>query len=280
MSGRVLALLLVFLLLTAAVHAHPIITRMSDRQNISMSQLADAAGNFDVVLIGEVHDNKGHHDMELDLIRLLSNGEAPLAIGMEMIQADYQQQLNDWTEGRMSEQAMKAVYTINWSQDWQLYRDIFLFARNNHIPLVALNVPLAIVRKVSQHGFAALTPAERRDLPEGTGCDLSNPQIALLRKSFQDVGSHKGEGKMFVNFCEAQTVRNSGMALNMARYLRGHPGHKIVGLTGIWHAEKYAIPEQLSRYDSKLSYTVILPETPELNSDNSGANQVDYLVDR
>jgi uncharacterized iron-regulated protein len=275
---RTVCVTVIILLLAVEARANRTITRLSDGQNISQSQLADAAGSCDLILIGEAHDQKVHHELQLDLIRHLA-GRLPLAIGLEMMQANYQQQLDEWAAGTMSEPAMQAVFSKNWSENWQIYRDIFIFARDHHIPMVALNVPIAIVKKVSQHGFASLTPEEKQDLPEGTSCDLSNPQIALLRRSFQEVGSHAGNGKVFSNFCEAQTVRNSGMALHLARYQRSHPKQKVVVLTGIMHAVKYAIPDQLERNGSKLACTVILPETPELNRHNTSSREADYLVD-
>lgn len=278
-TTSLLMTLLVSITLAAEAYAHTIITRMSDGQNLSLSQLAAVAGNSDLILIGEVHDNKDHHDMQLDLIRSLSTMNRPLAIGLEMIQSNYQQQLDEWVAGRMSETAMNRVFSENWSPDWQMYRDIFIFARDNRIPMVALNVPVEIVRKVSREGFASLTPQERKDLPEGTSCDLKNPQIAFLRKVFKGNHMHANNGKLFSNFCEAQTVRNSGMAINMTRYIKKNPGRKVVVLTGIWHAVKYAIPDQLERYGSKASHTVILPETPEINGKNATQSEVDYLVE-
>jgi uncharacterized iron-regulated protein len=276
---RILRISILFLALATEAQAHAIITRMSDRQNVSLGQLATSAGSSDLILIGENHDSKEHHDLQLELIRSLLAKKLQLAIGLEMIQADHQQQLDQWSAGRLSEPAMRAVFLENWSMEWHLYRDIFIFARDNRIPMVGLNVPKEVVKKVSQQGFASLTPQERSGLPQGTSCDLSNPQIALLRRSFQSVANHQNDGKSFTYFCEAQTVRNSGMAINMVRYLRKHPGRRIVGLTGIWHAVKYAIPDQLERLGAKFSYTVILPETPELSSGNSGTGETDYLVD-
>ena len=278
MSATLFVLLILLLNPIVEAHAGPVITRLSDGQKVSMSQLASAAGGSDLVLIGELHTSQAHHDLQLAVIRLLFAGNPHLAIGLEMMQADSQQQLDEWTGGRTGEPAMKAVFEKNWSLDWQMYRDIFIFARDNRLPMVALNVPLAIVRKVSQSGFASLTPEEKKDLPEGTSCDLSNPQIALLRKSFQEVAGHLAAGRMFSNFCEAQTVRNSGMAINAAGYLRKHPDRRMAVLTGILHAVKYAMPEQLERLGSRLSCTVILPGTPELG-ENAGAGEADYLVE-
>ncbi|WP_328760677.1 ChaN family lipoprotein [Geomonas azotofigens] len=79
--------------------------------------------------------------------------------------------------------------------------------------------------------------------------------------------------------CEAQTVRNSGMAVAITRYLDKEPRRKLVVLTGVWHAVKYGIPDQLRRLGTRLEWTVILPETPYLNSGNSGASEADYLVE-
>jgi uncharacterized iron-regulated protein len=258
--------------------AHTIITRTSDGKTVTVPQLAASAGESRVIIIGESHDNEYHHELQLDLIRSLEERSLPLAIGLEMIQTDFQPQLDAWSAGKLSEEVMRAVFELNWS-DWPLYREIFLYARDRHIPMIALNVPLHIVRKVSQHGFSSLTPQEKGGLPPGTSCDLKNPQIAFLRKSFQGVRHHGENGKMFSNFCEAQTVRNSGMALTMTRYLEKEPGRRMVVLTGIWHAVKYGIPDQLQRL-GKLKCTVILPQTPFINKDNAGSAEADYLVEQ
>jgi uncharacterized iron-regulated protein len=274
---RILLILIIWMVPNLEAHAHTI-TRLSDGQSISISQLATAAGNADLLLVGENHDDKSHHDLELELIRALSSRYLHLAIGMEMMQADNQKWLDEWIAGRLNEAAMRRVFEQNWA-DWNMYREIFTFARDNHIPMVALNVPLGIVKKVAAHGFASLTAEERKDLPDGTSCDLSNPQIALLRQSFRGTSGHLNAGKEFSYFCEAQTVRNSGMAINMVRFLQKHPRRKIVTLTGTWHAIKYAIPDQLERYGSKFSYKVVLPRTPELLRHNFSTSEADFQFD-
>ena len=258
--------------------AHTIITRTSDGEKVPVPQLAASARESRVIIIGESHDNEYHHELQLDLIRSLDESSLPLAIGVEMIQSDFQPQLDAWSAGKLGEEVMQGVFELNWS-DWPLYREIFLYARDHHIPMIALNVPLHIVRKVSQQGFSSLTREEKGDLPAGTSCDLRNPQVVFLRKSFQGVSHHGENGKMFSNFCEAQTVRNSGMALTMTRYLEKQPGRRMVVLTGIWHAVKYGIPDQLQRL-GKLNYTVILPETPFINRENAGSAEADYLVEQ
>jgi uncharacterized iron-regulated protein len=268
-----------FLALTVeawAFGAH--ITRISDKKQVTLAQLVARAERADLVLIGEAHDNPTHHAMELSLISTLWSQKLPLAIGLEMIQADSQQALDDWSAGKLSEQAFLRVYARNWSLDWGLYRDIFLFARDNHIPMVGLNIPKEIAVKVARQGFESLSAGEKKDLPEGTTCDLNTPHTAFLKRSFQEVFKHASNGSSFTYFCEAQTLRNSGMALNIERYVQKHPGRKVVALAGLWHAVKNAIPDQLERKGSKMTDLVILPELPEISPENVTPEIADYMI--
>ncbi|MBK5275198.1 MAG: ChaN family lipoprotein [Desulfuromonadales bacterium] len=270
--------LILILVCCAAVPANAftdgVITRMNDRQTVSFSQMmADTEGS-NVIFVAESHDNKKHHELELDVIRSLRAKKIPLAIGLEMFQSDNQKQLDDWIEGRVTEQGFKAVFARNWSYDWSLYRDIFIFARDNHISMVALNIPKEIVFKVARQGFASLTPEERKNLPSGVTCDINKPQTEFLKKTFQNVFKHEAKGNVFNNFCEAQAVRNNGMAMTIANDQKSHPGRKLVALAGIWHAVKHGIPERLT--DN--SFKVILPEIYELNAQNATPAQADYLI--
>lgn len=253
------------------------ITRMSDRVAVSFSRMmADAEGS-DVIFVAETHDNRKNHEMELDVIRSLWAKKIPLAIGLEMFQTDFQGHLDDWIEGRMTEQSFKAVYARNWSYDWSLYRDIFIFARDNRIPMIALNVPKEIVTKVARQGFASLTPEERKNLPSGVACELNKPQTEFLKRTFQEVFKHEANGKVFAYFCEAQAVRNSGMAMVIAKDQKTHPGRKLVALAGTWHAVKHGIPERLASING-VSYKVILPEIPEMGLSNATSAIADYMI--
>jgi uncharacterized iron-regulated protein len=279
-TTRRLALSLILsLALSGAASAHEVFTRTSDGQNVSFTQLILETGKADLLLVGESHDNMTHHDLQLSLIRTLWEKKVPLAIALEMFQSDSQQVLDQWTEGKLNEHTFMLAFVQNWSLDWNMYRDIFRFARDNGIPMIAMNVPAAIVRKVAHNGFDSLTPQEKKNLPVAATCDLNNPHTIFLRKAFQAVPSHVSNQKSFTYFCEAQTLRNGAMAWTLDSYAKKHPGTKIVGLTGIWHAIKKGIPEQLERNGSKLACTVIIPEIPELSLTDTGAAQADYMVD-
>ena len=277
-SMQLILLLVCCTIIPAYVFAGGVITRMSDRHTVSFSQMmADTEGS-DVILIAEAHDNKIHHDFELEVIRSFRAKKIPLSIGLEMFQTDNQKQLDDWIAGRLTEESFKAVFARNWSYEWSLYRDIFIFARDNHIPMIALNIPKEIVFKVARQGFASLTPEERKNLPSGVTCDLNKPQTEFLKKTFEDVFKHEANGKVFTYFCEAQAVRNNGMAMNIVNDQTKHPGRKLVALAGTWHAIKHGIPDSLENIGS-LGYRVILPEIAELGAKNTTSAIADYLIE-
>lgn len=255
------------------------VMRMSDRQIVGYSQMIDDAARADVIFVSETHDNYRHHENELEIIRALWVKGDPLAIGLEIFQADSQKPLDDWTEGRLSEQEFLPDYYRNWSYDWSLYRDIFIFARDHQIPMVALNIPKEIVFKVAREGFAALSDDEKKQLPAGVTCDLNNPQTEFLKRTFQAVFMHEAKGNVFDHFCEAQAVRNSGMAMHIARYARKNPERKIVVLAGNWHAVKHGIPNRLESLGG-LDYRVLFTEVPEMGATNASSEIIDYLIGR
>jgi len=263
---------------TANAYAGEVITRMSDRQAISFSQMMADTERSGVILVAETHDNKKHHEMQHAVIRALWEKKMPLAIGVEMFQMDNQRQLDDWVEGRMTEENFEVVYARNWSYDWSLYRDIFIFARDNHIPMIALNIPKEIIFKVARQGFVSLSPEEREKIPSGVTGNLNRPQTDFLKNTFQSVFKREASGKIFASFCEAQAVRNSGMALTITDDRKKHPGRKLVVLAGTWHAVKHGIPDNFVSINSQ-DYTVILPDIPELGIKSITSAIADYLIE-
>ncbi|WP_239027516.1 ChaN family lipoprotein [Geomonas diazotrophica] len=264
--------------LPLSAHAGQTITRVGDRQAVTLQQLCAKAEAADLVMIGEVHDAVQHHDLHLAVIRELRTRKLPLAIGVEVMQSDNQKELDAFMAGTMSEADFRQVFARNWSYDWRLYRDIFMLARENKIPMIALNVPKKLVIKVSRQGYASLTPEERTTLPEGTTCDINNPHTEFLKQSFGEVFKRVTKGRIFEYFCEAQTLRNSGMAMNISQYVKTAPKTKIVALTGIWHGVKNAVPEQLARSGTKLSSLVVMPEIKEFSAGKASPDAIDYLV--
>jgi uncharacterized iron-regulated protein len=247
--------------------------RIADRQLIDFGQMVSETSAARFIFVAENHDDKRHHDAQLEFIRRLHRSGRPLAIGLEMFTAGSQEKLDQWVAGKLSLSQFREVYRRNWSVPWEYYRDIFLYARDNRIRLYGLNLPKEISSKVAREGFAALSPRERRRLPAGITCSVSPTYMDLLRKAYS---SHGLGDRAFTHFCEAQVLWNRHMANRMQLFMREQPGYSLVALVGIGHALKKGAPAEMGVDAS--AYRVILPEYRGLNRRNLSVEDADYLL--
>jgi uncharacterized iron-regulated protein len=243
---------------SAAARAGTAVHKVSEGRAISFEQMIEEVRKSDIVFAGELHDSAEHHELQLDVIRALHEANVPLAVGLEMFRQDSQHELNRWVEGKMTEKQFVSLFYDNWRVAWPLYRPIFRYTREHGIPLVGLNVPGELSRKVSREGFSSLTEKEKKALPPAITCDVDRTYMAFIKQAYSD---HGADEKSFINFCEAQMVWDTSMAWHIIEYRRKKPGGVIVVLAGTGHAWKHGIPEQVRR-QSGLSFKVILPEIP------------------
>jgi uncharacterized iron-regulated protein len=272
----VLPLLLLFLFIPGAVlqAAEIAIWDVAGKAEISLEQAAEKFPSPGIVYVGEFHDNAAHHAGQLAVIQSLDKRKRPLAVGLEMFQHIEQSILDAWVAKALSEEEMRRAFARNWSQDWHLYRDIFLYCRDRRIPMVGLNVPRSITRKVAQNGFASLTPEEIGKLPPIV-CRVDREYEDFLRRVLGSHGSESG----FRRFCEAQLVWDTAMAIYALAYLNDHPERTVVVLCGMIHAWKKAAPEQAARENADVEQAVIQPAVKGRWTPGSVSEEdADYLI--
>ena len=148
--------------------------------------------------------------------------------------------------GRLSEADF--LKNTDWAHVWgfapELYLPIFRFARDHHIPMVALNVSHRLVHLTAQQGFAAVGPADR----EGIG--MPAPPSAGYRADLADAMAGHGGPAMtparLDHFIDAQLVWDRAMAEAIAAQRARAPGRQMVALMGAGHLEhRYGVPHQL-----------------------------------
>ncbi len=249
------------------------IFRIKDGKTTSFQDMIEDISSATAIFIGEQHDDPAHHKTQLDVIQALRGKGKPLAIGIEMFKKENQHHLDSWVSGRITEENFIPVFLENWGYGWKLYRDIFLYARENSIPLVGLNVPHEITRKVGKTGFKSLTDEELLKLPPGVTCELDQQYMDHLVMIFQ----YKGDtDRSFSFFCEAQVLWDQSMAWYLADYMKNNPARTVIVLAGAIHTWKYGIPKQVRRYNSN-ELRIIVPDLPvELESINE--EDADYYI--
>jgi uncharacterized iron-regulated protein len=218
--------------LAAAPDLEGIIPRLADKR---------------VVLVGERHNRFDHHLAQLEIIHRLHALHPRLAIGMEAFQQPFQEFLDDYIAGNLSERELLRAteYYQRWKFDFRYYAPILRYAREHQLPVVALNLPSELTRKVGRNGRDALAAEERAQLP--AEIDRSDTDYEKrLRKIFNQ--HPPSSTRSFDNFLEVQLLWDEGMAEQAADFLMAHPDYTMVILAGSGHvARGSGIPRRLTR---------------------------------
>src|ERR1700724_753772 len=200
-----------------------------------------------VVFIGETHDRYDNHLNQLEIIRRLHEVDPNISIGVEYFQQPFQKQVDAYIDGKIQENDFlrSTEYYQRWGYDYRLYAPIFRYAREQHIPVRALNVPTALVSTVAKVGIAGLSEKQRAYLPQDIEPADENYK-KRLRNAFEAHPALKPDA--FDHFVEAQLVWDEGMAESAAAYLNANKSRRLVILAGSGHvAFGSGIPKRMER---------------------------------
>ena len=243
-----------------------------------LQMLAEA----NVVYLAETHDRSEDHQAQLQIIQALHQRRPDLVIGMEMFQQPYQPDLDRYLAGQLSEDQLQAAtqYQQRWGFPWEFYAPILRFAQAKQVPVVALNLPSEITRKVARTGLGSLTAAERQAIPDDilNGPDSYRSRLLSL---YQD--SHQGHGNSagFDRFFWAQVLWDETMADRIAELIKANPKQLVVVLVGQGHVNYgEGIPNRVARRLSSQSLkqvSVLLNPTQDQAQDKAIADYFWYF---
>ena len=184
------------------------------------------------LFVGEIHDMQEHHQNQLRLIQNLYERNPDIAIGVEYFQQPYQSHLNDYIAGYIDEREMlvRTEYFKRWNIDYRMLQPILRFAREKHIPVLALNISEEIHHKVFSGGLKSLSPEDREHIP-----DDIQPISQDYKNRLRTIFNVHPEGTTFDIFVEGQQLWDESMAEVAANYLKEHPQTKLVVLAGLGH---------------------------------------------
>jgi len=200
-----------------------------------------------VVFVGETHDSYADHLDQLAVVSGLAERWPDMAIGMEIFQRPFQGALDDYVTGHIDEAEMlkRTEYFQRWRFDYRYYRPVLRFAREHHVPLVALNAPSETVHKLASLGLDGLDSETHATLPKDLG-QADEAYRDRLKATF-DQHPRTATGD-FERFVQVQLLWDETMAETAADHLRAHPGRRMVVLAGSGHvADRSAIPDRLER---------------------------------
>ena len=217
-----------------------------------------------IIYVGETHDQFAHHMNQLKVIKKIHEAGYQLAVGMEMFQKPFQQVVDDYLAGQIDEYTFlkKTEYFSRWRYDYNLYKPIIDYLKQQRIPLVALNIEGDLTRKVAREGMYGLPGKKKKQLP--SDMNFSNETYRKdLNKVFM-VHNKRENLQDFNFFLQAQMLWDEGMAESAHRFLTNHPELKMVILAGNGHIRhKYGIPDRLYRRNHEPFAVVVQDEEIE-----------------
>ncbi len=233
---------------TVSDQAEAAMTQVLDLSSLSdMDSLIARLANRRVIFVGESHDRYEDHLNQLAVIEGLHAQGKPLAIGMEFFQQPFQDALDAYIAGEISEADLlrRTEYFDRWRFDYRLYRPLLRFAREQGIPVIALNLEAELTRRVGEVGIAGLTEAERARIP----ADIDREDPTYRERIEAVFAMHPSEREQDVEqFMEVQLLWDEGMAERAAAYLKANPDRTLVVLAGSGHIEYgQGIPKRLTR---------------------------------
>lgn len=212
------------------------------------AEILDRAAEAPVVLLGERHDSAADHRWQLDTLKALHARHPDMAIGIEMLPRAAQPALDRWVAGAIDEAAFldESRWREAWGFDPELYLPILRFARTERVPLLALNVDRALVRRVGREGWAAIPPGERAGI--GDPAPALPAYRAFLARTLADHGRPDGvppSPERLERFIDAQLLWDRAMAEALVAGAGG--GRPVAGLMGAGHVEDgFGVPRQIA----------------------------------
>jgi uncharacterized iron-regulated protein len=262
-----LAVILLMLPDSAAADKPAYIIYQKDGRQAAYSEFAAVALTYPVILFGELHNNAVAHWLQLELTQSLASDARPLAVGMEMFEADNQVLIDEYFSGLISQANFEREARLwnNYSTD---YKPVLEFARTNGMRLVATNIPRRYASAVHRNGLEALeqfsTEAQRWMAPLPVTVD---PELPMYKAILDMAGGHGTP-----NLVYAQAVKDATMAWFIHRNLYG--GVRFLHLNGSYHSDNY---EGINWYLKRLVPEIRILTITTIEADDPADVQTDQL---
>lgn len=226
-----------------------------EKKIIERSDLFKRIANRRAILLGEHHSNEQHHKWHLQTIKSLYALRKDIALGFETFPRRLQPVLDQWITGKLSKKQFKEKLDWDsfWSFDIALYMPLFEFAKDNQVPMYALNVDRTLMNSVRKFGWKAVPDSQKEGLSDPA--QPSQDYLEILAASYLQHNPLNPDnelqleldGKKFYLFIQGQLLWDRAMAEGVAAVLAKNNAPLVIGIMGSWHLiNRHGVPHQLS----------------------------------
>lgn len=260
----------IFFLCTTPTYAQNISNLYQQQQQLTRQQILQELAKANVVYLGETHNHPEDHKAQLEILQALYWQNKKVAVAMEMFQRPDQDKLDKYLAGKITEAELveQTEYEQRWGFPWEYYAPILRFAKAHQLPVLGLNTPTEITRKVARHGLESLTIDERLQIPAFAEIRTDNADYRQMAREVYDQHHQAGHGNSssFEKFFTAQVLWDETMAEKIAEFVKNQPDYQVVVIAGKGHiVYGYGIPSRVTRRlnNSQLIQRSILFSVPK-----------------
>ena len=216
----------------------------SQNSHIDKSTLIDRLLSADYILLGEIHDNPVHHQIQEEVLEAVVNHGGKPALVMEMLDIDEQPAIDQFIKNPGDLEAFnEATGFAKKGWDWPMYRPLINTMLDRRLPIIAANLSRTELMQVVRGSLAGL-PDEIRQLVEQSG-GLTVAQQELLKQDILDSHCGKLPLDMVPGMAQAQIARDAMMALRLK-----NSSKPAVLIAGSGHVRRdRAVPFYLAKLD-------------------------------
>jgi len=254
-GGVLIVLVLVFAgCATTAVKSNdPLIgnvIRSADGAPVSIAELLDVVAAADVIYLGEKHDNRRHHDIQVEIItELLQRGKKPV-LALEFFAAVESGFLLNylrkdaaptmWNKSKSPEDILRdqvSKRTVE-SANYPFYLALLQLAREYGLQAYGVDLPPALRLRLTREGRAGITPIERGRLYPTRA--RSRAYRDLMLDKLKDAHCGYGAAPYLERLYETWIARNDAMAAVVGELLGAAAGQPLVVILGAGHVQHNA----------------------------------------
>lgn len=217
-------------------------------KKVSYGKMMKSLQSSEIILFGEYHDNPISHWLQYEITKEL-NDKKQLVLGAEMIEADNQDELNQYLKGDINYDELDSMARL-WPNYKTDYAPLVDFAKDNALTFIATNIPRRYARMVYNGGYEALDTLSERDkswiAPLPITLDTTQAYNQFIAS--QEYGSP--------SLLKAQSTKDATMAYFI--YKNFKKGDLFIHYNGAYHSNMYGgILWYLKKMDATLNYATI-----------------------
>lgn len=230
---------------------------------VTIDEIITAAGNADVVFLGEQHDDATAHALQFDIFKKAVekySAARKVTLSLEMFERDVQTVVNEYLAGQISE-----THFLSSSRPWGNYktdyRPLVELAKENKLGVIAANAPRRYVNMVTRLGrdsLNVLSPMAKSwlaPLPFGDPSEVYAKKFTALMGANRDPAAANPAHSPIVY---SQALWDATMAYSIAEDLKKDKRGLVVHLNGSFHTEnRLGTVEHLLKYRPKTKVMVV-----------------------